>query len=291
MLLMLAAVALTVTVLLWSIRTGDPSYGGKKLSEWLQTVHWDDNAKPILDPDAVDALRHMGPSAYPRLVQMAAANPPRPGGFGARLAGLLAPEFNNAEIQNMAAKAAFRGLGQEAKGASPLLLKRLRGFKPSAKVLMCLAYVDPTSAAAEVSNLEDRLQSRCEFIQDLGRSTGNYPQVVPLLVQCLRWRDPDSRLQATEYVGVAAISDRSVPAAVPALAGCLKDPDYRVRLKAAEALKFYGDAAKPAIPALMSALSDPDEHFHIDVTVAIKAIDPAVLTSLSTNRSVQTQTP
>ncbi len=81
--------------------------------------------------------------------------------------------------------------------------------------------------------------------------------MVPQLIAMVEGMDEHVRQSACEVLG--AIRERQ---ALPLLANLLTDPDDWLRFKAAEALKKYGNAARPALPTMLAAMTKTAEPLH-----------------------------
>jgi len=217
-------VAGILAVTLWP---GDrePSYQGKKLSEWLEMYSGAMHAGFEKSPgrlEAEDAVRHIGTNAIPLLLEWVRYEPPawrdqvwRKMRLGRRLETdfvarhVLGKEFFHSEL----AQYGFAILGPEAECAVPELTK-----------LVCYG-ASPNIAGKAAFAL----------------GSMGLPGVLPLVsVATNRGLFLSTRLTALEAVGLAFSADLRPldpsKASVPALLSMLRDADYGLRLAATNAL-------------------------------------------------------
>jgi HEAT repeat protein len=82
------------------------------------------------------------------------------------------------------------------------------------------------------------------------------PSAVPQLIEALRSRDSEARLQAAQ---VLARMGSDAKEAVPDLVRLLEDPDERIRKAATRTLGRIGPDAAEAVPVLMQKLLKPED--------------------------------
>jgi len=189
-----------------------PEYNGRKLSEWLKLY------VQSQDPQAADAVRHIGTNALPWLLEWTDYQPP---GWKMRLwtnppVAMLRTGYarsvyywllrSRASDREWPARSGFEILGSVARPALPELERRLADWQKPWRA----------SLAMEL------------YAQIEG------PGSVPALVRALASTNTDSRKAAAFCL--ATLSTNAAPAA-PALRNALKDPEWFVREMAAKALQ------------------------------------------------------
>ena len=98
------------------------------------------------------------------------------------------------------------------------------------------------------------------------------PDIVPLLLEALKEREPDVRSVAVLLLG--SIGAKS-PQALQALVGAVEDPVLDVRLSALSALERAGPAAKEAAaPALLRRLKKGERRERLQAAKALSKVDP-----------------
>jgi HEAT repeats len=240
-------ILLVLGALVWlASRPREPVYQGKTLSEWLRLQVDDFN-----NPDAQDAVRHIGTNGIPTLLRMLRQRDSR---LKLRLFELTGKQdfvkldFSSGRVRNLEAAEAFAVLGPAASNAVPGLIQVLHErVSDWSRVwtIYSLCSVGPAARPAVP-----------ELIRAVGDTNANR----------------EVRLRAMTAVVDELQADPGL--VVPALIKCLKDTNSDVRLFAARALGQLGSAAKAAVPALVTLLNDPEYFVRLNAGDALKAIDP-----------------
>ncbi|MEY4388153.1 MAG: hypothetical protein RLY20_3436 [Verrucomicrobiota bacterium] len=227
---------------------GEPSYRGKKLSQWL-----------LNSADAGEAeiaVRAMGTNAIPYLLRW------------------LADTDSN---HNLHAPNGFAILGETAAPAIPQLEQLLLGTNELAATLAASALGRIGRPAAPVligalTNANYRISTDAALrLQDLGT---NALPAIPILLKQLESPRAKIRARATDTLGSMELEPATV---VPALTRRLYDSSDPVRHLAVSALAEFGPAAKSAAPDLMMLLPAPN--YSESVSNALLEIAPEALTN------------
>lgn len=232
----------------------EPVYQGKPLTYWLRILTlpaanissgyglW----RP--DPQAVEAIRHIGTNAIPTLLHMTRAHDSalkRKLIALAQKQHLIRIRFTAAGERHLQARVAFRELGSTASNAVPALIE----------IYEANYSVSSQEAAAYV----------------LGSIGLAARQAVPSLVRILA--DTNNYARRASIVALGQIHAEP-ELAVPALIKSLSDPYPGVRQLATEALGRFGADARPAVPTLVEIYDQStDESFH--AATALGLIGPA----------------
>lgn len=306
----LFAGALAVRV--WVSSPVEPKYQGRSLSFWVEQYVRGQNAPrnagfmgvvgalPLRSPQKVapqaeEAIRAIGPKAWPHLVQWityekssARARFESTGlNLRARL-GLqrLIPSsifWDRKEIRKLYAYEVFVMLGADAATAVPFLTRALPhcGQTSTMRDLILLArttghtgtkpllefLTNPRTDAAQGLVGE----ARCEIIRAFSSAGTNDSQILAALTDCVSDKDARVALAVSKVLARLSLHCERV---VPALARLLNSPDAEVRRTAAEHLACYFDKATMAIPRLRPLLKDTDAGVRTAAEIAIQCISP-----------------
>jgi HEAT repeat protein len=205
--LMVLVVALVFGPSFWP--SGEPSYGGLTLSEWLE-VHSGISSSSKTSAQAEDAIRHIGTEAVPYFIKWIQSEPSE---WATRLEKTrnIVKVFTFPDSRRMIqlrerpsyAVEGFKILGPQAKAAIPALTNFLNGSGPNTRSAMfALAYIGKDS--------------------------------LPSLMPCLTNQPARIRLYAVESMPLLGTNARP---AVPTLLKALNDPDTRVRMRVTNTLR------------------------------------------------------
>jgi RNA polymerase sigma factor (sigma-70 family) len=236
----------TTTVVILNSHSGEPSYDGKSLSEWLEQSK---NAVFVVASDTqadrhgkdkelqmtYQAVQHIGPSAIPTLVSWV-ANTTNGGGY-------------------ILAAGCIQRLGPAAKAAVPGLITILGSTNDMARyaAFNVLQRIGPAASEALPVILDHAQHDPAAWLRSFavttlannGIGTNDPGSVVPILVECLSPANKDinrsSILRALAGLGTDAKPAKS------AILPYLKDPDAGVRQAARNALLQIDPAAANAM--------------------------------------------
>jgi HEAT repeat protein len=268
------------SALLWAGRSREPSYQGKRLSQWMDVLaHSSDAPDNPPRKQATKAIRHIGTNALPFLLaEMKYKESP----FDKALFWLnqkqAFKEFTVVTEHEHVDRAqwAFRALGPAAKPAIPALTAMLNGPSAWGYEVAPLAAIGPASLPTFTNALTNQNPLiRMRALSGLGEMEGQAETSVPAIVGFLK--DPDKGVQLCAVSALAHIH-KNGGLAVPALISSLEGEGWSIRWVVAFALAAYGPEAKPAVPALLKLCNDPDEDTRSEATNALKKIDPEAAT-------------
>jgi HEAT repeat protein len=265
-------IALAVTGLLaisfFTLR--EPRYGGKYLTAWVDHLVADryDNIVNA-NPEAMDAIRHIGSDAVPYLLKWIEWDRPLqsklPSGRLGRLLAKIAPRYfakdRTKYPRGYCAAAAFAAIGAaRAPGAIEKLnfiLNQTAWDESNSNAATALGFLAPESLPTLMANLTNQNPRVKSFAACGFCSVGtNGRLALPLLLKCLD--DPNKRFVG--YVAYALGQMHSEPnVVVPALMLCLEQRNRDVRIQAMRALREFGRDGRPALTNLLAVLEDRDK--------------------------------
>jgi len=269
----------------------EPSYGGRRLSEWLEdydpTVY--DSLTAVRRSEVKDAIQHIGTNALPCLLNWIRYDkPPWRAGLDRVVMSVLGNRLSwlrqdNNFIRARRATAAFRALGSQAQGAIPELDQLLNDAKTplrAGRAAMALAYIGgealPRLIAALTNQPPPVLYYVCMPISQIGT---NARPALPTLVHLLANTNDSTASQAANTLGDSRFEPELV---VPALITCLQSTGGGPRRRsAARSLECFGEKARSAVPALLQALGDSDSVLRRCASNALMVIDPKALEQLN----------
>jgi len=244
----------------------EPSYQGKRLSEWLPDLAY---GQPHNKQEtAGDAIRHMGAKTLPFLLRSFETSP--------HVRGRQANTTGNGPPDPGQAVGAFQALGSAGKSAIPeieRLLEQKPGFAPLAlagigrdampSIIKALnhhnVYVRDNTAAGLANAL---------FSEKIRNSDAQ--AVLPIAIRDLKDTNTNIRLRAAGLLLALHLApDRSVP---PLAAG-LEDTNILVAERCAQALGTFGEEAQSAVPALVKASDSSDQELGCAATCSLTLID------------------
>lgn len=264
-------------VTIWSWSSNEPSYQGRRLSEWLK-----DFDKPYettfivsfedMPADALEAVRAMGADSLPTLLKQIQA---RDSKIVERLYDLWDKQSvvkfrpTPAIVTQRRASIALAALGPKAISALPQLEKMLIGEHTLRPASLAIAYM----GEAGVKTLTNALSHpnpvvRRECLEALSNVQTGGVVAIPVLISSLRDQDP--AIQGRAALALAVIRDEP-SLAIPALTEILAKTNS-ARHEAVLALGQYGPAAKSAVPLLLDCLLDSNSMTRGSARKALKRI-------------------
>jgi hypothetical protein len=248
-----AVAVLTVVFLLWP-REREPSYQGKKLSEWLILSEGLDSPQTKA---AQEAVRHIGTNAIPVLLDWLDYEPPAwkkklmptvlPVGQWDGTAVLELLLGRKGEMHATLAELGFEILGPEARCAVPELTRRMntRTSMSGDRAVLALANIGKEGLVPLVMALTNaQAINRAGAAAYIGfvmagptkTNTLDAVDAVPALVQCIG--DKDSIVARCSVMTLGRL--RLLPNVVmPALTNALADPRPDIRSEASMALDSF----------------------------------------------------
>jgi HEAT repeat protein len=293
---LIALLVLTLFVLVSPARAedDDPSFRGKKLSEWLEKLH---NGKTVDDRRAgLLAIELIGPRKSRKVVSGLLAalrdnSEVRIRGDAARALGRMAAKAQSDDdialdkIRDALAAALRTDKAEYVRQQSAKALGEMKGNARNAAGVLGKALKDPhegtRKAAAEalhrlgkdafeaLDDLQEALKNakldrltRVHCALALGRiGPSDALPAVPALKEVLGNAKNDVELRKACAEALGELGKEAADAA-PTLGAVLtaKDADVTLRRACAVALSQMGSEAHPALPALRMALKDDDQH-------------------------------
>ena len=292
---------MVICALVVAISLGDrePSYKGKRLSEWVEIYEHDaeGEARSADTPAcraAVEAVRHMSDKVLPRALKLIRYEKPNwknevERAMEHRLdvrswcpVWIWHPFYGEPSNEGLVY---FQMLGPEASAAVPELVRTInKGKAPrflapvSDRAMYALSCIGKEGLPPLMEMLADPrspYRRRAVYaIKDMNHQPEVALPALPLLIESLNDTDSEVASAAAMALGnLAMVADTSVRA----LAGSLQNPDDYVRRCAAESLEKFRENARAAMPALLNALRDPDDAVRRAVTNALEQIAPDIL--------------
>lgn len=290
--LLFVGLAILVGGLVWWRMTGnhgEPSYGGRPLSYWLEegreAITNGSKSMPIqLNAESEAAVQAIGTNAMPTLIGWMVVPKKgwrtkfynwivqrRPPDVVGRAAYLLSG-FHRWKPGNSCL--AFQVLGRDAEGAIPFLIEMLHREENMQMVVVALSVIRPEGVNALIETfprIADEEQ-RMGIMEHLENAVT--PDLEPTFANfAAKWatEDPSPHVRATVAYRLATFSN-SAAVAVPALTRALKDRDVWVRSEACKSLGHFGKEAASATASLRVALSDSHPQVRADAARALQAI-------------------
>ncbi|HWW01085.1 MAG TPA: HEAT repeat domain-containing protein [Candidatus Acidoferrum sp.] len=286
-----AVLAVLLAAALWP-QEREPTYEGRKLSQWLRDYRANRNIAAAAMARATNAVHHIGTNALPcavkwinyampkwkyKLFRILPPLPPSVGGM--RLAVLL---VGLGPFRVDQALASFEILGPEAAPAVPELARMLKRGGPADRIRnvhMALMFVGEAGLAPLVSVVTNKSvatwarEDAAERIAAPAMRLGTKASwAVPVLIGCLQ--DTNVASEVALALGQFTWESKTV---VPPLVRCLGNGDPLLRIYATETLGRFGTNAAAAKPELVGALSSNDRLLRETATNALMKIAPEVL--------------
>lgn len=239
----------------------EPSYQGRKLSQWLVDI--DFGQPPDKRQKAGAAMRQMGVRTLPFL-----------------LAGLDPDKSSDARSRQ--ATWGFDALGPVAKPAIPQVVRLLEknpGYAP-----LVLAEIGPDAMPEVLQALtngsfwvrDNAAIGLANAISSGKISSEQAIAALPIAVRNLTYTDANpvyqenTRWRAASLLGALKLNP---DLSIPALMGGLQETNPTIAAACADALKGFGPQAKPAIPLLTKAASSTDAQLNTAAKMALNEIE------------------
>jgi hypothetical protein len=301
--IVLAAMLLTVVGLAaWQrLRTREPVYQGKRLSEWLREAidnqSGDGLQFPETEPAAMDAVRAIGTNGLPALIRMMEAkdSPLKRTlvelAYFARTPSLirLCPPMAY-DLQRMGAFG-LSALGTNASPAVPPL-KNLLVKRRSFPALNALLFIGRDGVVALSQALTNQVTFPASKPPDLRRSIiwafpyyvatmrgDNIPVPQESIFLGRKYGVPKRPNPVTNVDNLARLK-LEVEIMLPSLLQCLNDPDAMVRLSAARALIIIRCGQDKAIPVLVEGLADRNPFIRLEGALYLGSVGSAATSAV-----------
>jgi hypothetical protein len=294
--LFLAAGGFIAVIAVWffCLREKEPSYKGRRLSEWLErhATGWkyDDSMRRVgEDKDSADAILAIGTSALPWLLKWNSEKTPTinvmwqrfvelPDGYKptvVRKALIRASE----EIKHQLAVEGFEVLGTNAASALPELQMAFRNATNTSDISRCAECMKFLGVGAleffitvireDGTNFHRTCAIR--YIGDMGYLGTNALPAVPVLLAAAK--RPNS-WGAARSVGQLQLQPEIV---IPALTNLLTSTNYCERMFSLLGLGFIGKNGSVPRASLQTALTDPVSAVRTTATNIVEVIAPDLL--------------
>ncbi|TAK98820.1 MAG: hypothetical protein EPO07_11535 [Verrucomicrobia bacterium] len=286
-----AVIALIVTL----SPDNEPSYQGKKLSQWIESDHGRTGAftRPELQEinrPEIQAVRTIGTNALPFLLNWIRYEP-SPSKAKRVLAQIL-ERFgleiwsDPGAVRANRAAAGFAMLGPVASPAIPELAKLASassGSETPRVATYALVAIGPTALPALVEVIKNtNAVARYDAVSDLNYALRKFgADAYPILIECLDDADPKVALEAADALAEAGVE----PAIV-----CVKitrhfhHPDWLQRLRALQIVgRYRGQAREPTrtiVPDLVARLADTNSIVRKQAESLLRRVAPEVLTNV-----------
>jgi HEAT repeat protein len=264
-------------VIMWSMSSSEPSYQGRRLSEWLKGFD-----KPFettfivsfqdMPVDALEAVRHMGVDSLPTLLEQIQA---RDSIVVQKLYDLWERQSvikfrpTPAIVKQRRASIALAALGPKALQALPRLEKLLQDENTLRPASLAIAYLGHDGVKVLTNALSNpNPVVRRECLTALSNVQTGGEVAIPILISSLR--DPDPVVQGRAALALAVIRDEPW-LAIPALTELVAKTNA-ARLEAIIALGQYGPMATSAIPQFLDCLLASDSMTRSSARTALKRI-------------------
>ncbi len=190
------------------LRPTEPTYNGRKLSQWLSDLEYSSVYPSIVANDAAIAVRHIGSNAVPALVKMVRA---KDFVFKLKLMELVAKQsffkisFTSADDQHAQAHAGFLVLGSAARSAIPALSETVEseGEEIAIVALRCLLAIGPESLPTFIkalTNSNTRVEDYAAFaLGEFGSAAK--PAIPTLLLKINSMNQNNSAIRTLGEIG------------------------------------------------------------------------------------------
>ncbi|MEW6303859.1 MAG: HEAT repeat domain-containing protein [Verrucomicrobiota bacterium] len=245
------AAALTVGMAMLFVWQREPSHQGRSLSQWLKTLE----GQRYAPPETAEALRAMGPDAFPSLLRELHQTTST---FWPRVNTLLRNvgmrfRFSTTPGPEVPAIRAFVLLGSEARPALPKLTEMLDS-RYAFNAVRAMATLGPDAIPALTQGLTNAdWRVRYVAAANLGLLESAARPALPGLRPLLKDPSSEVRYIAVRTLGDLGGGDSSI---VAPLIACLGDGDARVRQEAVRTLGRWRGLTADTIPALAKLLPD-----------------------------------
>ena len=275
-LVILFILTLTTGVALW-IRSQppEPSFQGKRLTEWL--VDLDYSHRPP-DVTASNAVAQMGTNILPFLKPMLRAHDSK---LKVTMMDLLAKQslvkihFTRADQRRESASCACRVLGPAALCYLPELTDMLDSRSrstPWSGLVAIMGVAGRTNCAPELTKAltSPMAQTRWYAAMILGDEKAQYKPAVTNLLRNLKDADPKVRRESAQALGKIRLN---VPALIGPLIALLDDTNAAVRVESAIALGRLTPDSQPARTKLIQLRVDKDSNVQGAALRALTLLD------------------
>ena len=261
----------------------EPSYKGKRLSEWIE-IHGIVAHSMSDREEAGEAIRHIGTNGLPYL--LAWIREPQQATWQIRLAKAsealperLRPVSLYAySARPFCASLAVGALGPAANNAIPELTRLANDTNDLDRARIAigaLGYLGAQAFPTLLALLTNQNKELCCYAARQMCYQGSRARpAIPVLVTYLS--DQTMAETSANVLGRLALEPNLV---VPALSNSLHDPQKSVRRASAEALAGFTNAIAPAATAITTSLTDPDPGVRERATNALLKIAPEYLTN------------
>lgn len=290
-LLIVLAIFATLAIILFALIPREPKYQGRTLSEWIK------DSAPRRSPDpeqtrAVEAVRHIGTNGLPWLIKWISAREPRDWQINLTSAGAPLPRWvrlkllpslfgiNSYYAHRRVALDGFLILGPQAAPAVPDLFRIMTAStKPLSAVPGALDSIGTAGVPAALNIVTNsansfRLRFAAEYWIIHIDPKVDEPDAAPLMIQCLREKDPDFSPMAASILAARRLEPELV---IPFLINWLTNSNPNIRYGAARGLQQYGERATSAVPGLVICLKNSFPYVRKAAEDALFEIDPATL--------------
>ena len=267
------AVAATVGTMIVShaIPPREPSYEGRRLSEWLPDIDYGQPADKRAK--AAEAIRHMGEATLPFLLSDLVASKDSP----VKRVRYEKPDDRSVDQRSRQASWAFDALGAAGKSAIPQLLMLMEqnpGYVPSALAHIGRDAIPYIIAALTNDNVWVRNNAHpaiANAVYSEKVSATEVQAAVPFAIRNLNDTNSNTRWRAAELLQALGLQPEQ---SVPALARGLSDTNAAVAEQCADSLNSFGLKARSAVPQLRNALSSTNSNVRFAAAQALASIDP-----------------
>ncbi len=278
----------------------EPSYQGRKLSQWMNAFYNSLGGDPETPEylEAAAAVRHMGTNALPHLLKWISSQPSRSktreklAAWMHKLPERVIPQFGHDWICEDArrvrigrATVAFQILGTNAAPALPQLFRLANDPTDEERAIQATRAtygMGPEVIPAllrTIQNTNSLGRNRyAAMIGITGHGTNALP-AVPILIHYLDAPEPLICCGAAEMLGRLQLEPATC---VPALIRFAAKTNAGAQASGVKALGQFGTNAQPAVPVLHAALADKNEYIQRLATEALLKIAPEVLTNAPT---------
>jgi HEAT repeat protein len=257
-------------------KPNEPLYQGKPLDDYLDGFA-KGNEEDL--PISIEAVRHMGTNAIPRLHRLLHSRDYFLKNTAKRiLVKIRWLKFRarpEAWFVRKEAAIACQVLATNAEPLTPDLIDLLGDEAAGSDASYALALIGPAAVPALTNALASpdiRIQDNAiESLRNMSASYTNNAVIINAFITLLRSSNVDIRCMSADCVGKI----RKEPGIViPALIENLTDTNTNVREWAGGAIISYGDQVKPFVPALLNDLNGTNQYAQYEAAIIIKRIDP-----------------
>ncbi|HEX9046619.1 MAG TPA: HEAT repeat domain-containing protein, partial [Verrucomicrobiae bacterium] len=260
----------------------EPTYAGRSLTEWLGDSGNAFSQRGPQQAAAEDAIRHIGTSALPFLINDLIWDPK----LRRHRLHPVRPDTRLPDVRCVQAIRGFEILGSLAKPAIPDLVKLLEqnpGYVPIA-----LAGIGRDA----VPQLEQALTNSSFFVRDNTAAglanavfAGRIPptdleNIIPLAANNVAYTNTNTLFEVNtrhRAAGLLGAIHLAPEISVPALAGGLQDSHITVAIQCADSLGRFGAEGKTATPELINAVASTNSQLSGAACSALSFIDPDTL--------------